>query len=646
VTTATSLDLAPWLLTYALHSTIFLGVSWTVVRTWRLDHAARDVIWKLALVGGIVTATAQHAFDLRPVGTLALATPVVATQAAAAAPTSPDAVGTPSSSEGARGIVPVDGSAERQLAAESSSEPGDASGAPARRPRSAGAWLALLWLGAATVLVVVFAARRLVLTGRLGDRRAVSDARLLAMLDDLRASAEVAMPIKLTASSAISSPVALGAREICLPAAALAELEPEQLRAMLAHELAHLVRNDPIWLVLAYVIERALFFQPLNRLARAGLLHSAEYLADEWAARRAGGVPLAKALVKVAEWIQASPLGVPVAGFAEERSQLTDRVSRLLDRAAWGTPKSRWGIGMLAFATLVMMTAFAPGVARDAATPPGSEVASIEASAVGPTDPLSAEMPAPDTRPDDARARELLASTPSTAAAPSAPRRYQGSDTSLVRAVIERMRDEDSDVRRAAADALGRLQDLRAIDALVAALEDEDEDVRSAALNALGNFERGVPPAPIRRLLDSPDPEVRAQAVGILGDMKDRASIPTVTRLVLDTEEEVRQRALHALEEMDAPIAEELVGGVLDDRSADLRQTAASIAGERRMVTLVPKLITLLDDAAGDVREQAAHALTEMKTEASHRALRLAITHRDARVRRIAVSYLGEEGDK
>ena len=75
------------------------------------------------------------------------------------------------------------------------------------------------------------------------------------------------------------------------------------------------MRNDPFWLVLACVIERALFFQPLNRIARAGLLHSAEYLADEWAARRAGGVPLAKALVKVAEWIQASPLGVPVAGY-------------------------------------------------------------------------------------------------------------------------------------------------------------------------------------------------------------------------------------------------------------------------------------------------------------------------------------------
>ena len=97
---------------------------------------------------------------------------------------------------------------------------------------------------------------------------------------------------------------------------------------MLAHELAHLVRRDPQWLVLACLVERAFFFQPLNRLASRGIMESAEYLADDWAAHRSGHVPLARCLVKVAEWIQASPLGVPMAGMAEERSHLSARVAR------------------------------------------------------------------------------------------------------------------------------------------------------------------------------------------------------------------------------------------------------------------------------------------------------------------------------
>ena len=57
--------------------------------------------------------------------------------------------------------------------------------------------------------------------------------------------------------------------------AAIAELDAPQLRAMLAHELAHLERRDPQWLAFACILERAFFFQPLNRLARRGILGSA-----------------------------------------------------------------------------------------------------------------------------------------------------------------------------------------------------------------------------------------------------------------------------------------------------------------------------------------------------------------------------------
>jgi beta-lactamase regulating signal transducer with metallopeptidase domain len=585
-------DLAAWLLTYAFHSTLFLGAAWALTRKGRVDHGAADIIWKVALVGGIVTATAQGVLDVRPAGTVSLASRA---QTSALLPAEQVPEGSPDVAVDPVG--PVDLASGDLAAATTAATPSST---------SLSALLAFGWIAVASLLVLVYVGRRLILTGRLGDRRPVNDDRLTSLLETLRSSAEVRAPVRLTSSHAIASPVALGVGEICLPAAALSELEPEQLRAMLAHELAHLVRRDPQWLAFACLVERALFFQPLNRFAREGIQHSAEYLADEWAARRAGGVPLARALVKVAEWLQASPLGVPVAGFAEERSQLTVRVSRLLDRATWGTPKSRWRVGMIAAVALVLMTAFAPGVSRAPMLAPGAASDAVEEEA----------------------------------------RVAQGTDTGVVRAVIDRLKDDDVEVRRAAARALGRLRAPAAITPLVAALEDEDNGVREAALHALGNFERGVPAAPIRRMLGNEDPEMRYQAVSILASLRDRPSIPAITAMVNDPNEEVRYGAISALEEMDAPIADDLVARILQDRSAELRQAGAQLAGERVLVALVPALVAMLEDPSGDVRESAAEALTEMRTEASHRALRLAITHRDARVRRIAVEYLGEDGDK
>ncbi len=602
MTIPTAPEILAWLLTYALHSTVLLGTAWLAVRSGRLSPAFNDVIWKTALVGGVLTATAQSTLDRRPVGTFAIGTPtaVTATPAASNEFADPEASET-STAEGAAVGVPVG----------ATTLDGGAS-APARDWT---ALIALTWLLAASSLVLWYVARRLVLVGRLGDRRSVEKGPVTSMLDALCRETGVRTYVHLTVSGAISSPVALGSGEICLPAAALVELDPAQQRAMLAHELAHLVRRDPQWLALSCLVERAFFFQPMNRLGRNGVQESAELCADEWAARHSGGVPLARALVKVAEWIQASPLGVPVAGFAEERSQLTKRVSRLLEAGAIAAPRSRATAVAVAAGALVLTAAFAPGVQQASSMTSSMRQSSAASADLGRLEPLAAGAAV-------------------------------AVDTAIVRAVMARLKDEVPEVRRAAADALGRLHHPMAISALIEALGDEEHDVRRAALSALSNYERGVPAAPIRKLLASEDEEMRYSAIEILKGIRDRQSIPTLAQLVTDPSEEVRHAALHAMEELEAPMGEDLLTRALDDVSADVRQTAASIAGDRQVVGVIPKLIKMLDDRNSSVRDQAAEALTEMRTDASHAALKKALTHSDPNVRRIAVEYFGEEIDK
>ena len=109
---------------------------------------------------------------------------------------------------------------------------------------------------------------------------------------DLRQSVGIRRQVALTVCDRLSSPIAVGYSEISVPSVALRDLEPDQRRSMLAHELAHLLRGDPGWLAIGALLERVFFFQPLNRLARRAIQADAELLCDAWAAARAGsGVP-------------------------------------------------------------------------------------------------------------------------------------------------------------------------------------------------------------------------------------------------------------------------------------------------------------------------------------------------------------------
>jgi beta-lactamase regulating signal transducer with metallopeptidase domain len=338
-----------WLLTYALHSTIFLGVAWLLAGRAK-SHPVREVIWKTALFGGFLTATGQTVLALNPRGgrvTLSAAPE-------ASAPSKPIAA-----FEDASGAL-----AARSIATDAAKGTDPAVGTPAAAPRLAVRTLFVLgWAGVAVALVGMYGLQRKLFGRRIAGRRPVMTHPLAEMLEVLSAEVGIVRPIRLTASPALASPVALGSSEIAIPEAALTDLDPDQQRGMLAHELAHLERRDPAWLTAACLVERIAFFQPLNRLARRRMQESAEYLCDEWAVRRTGsGVFLAKCLAKVAEWMDASPRAVPVAGMAEERSHLVARVRRLLDTTPFPSAPGRRMLASASAVAVLIAVVAVPGV--------------------------------------------------------------------------------------------------------------------------------------------------------------------------------------------------------------------------------------------------------------------------------------------
>ena len=233
-----------WLLTYLIHSTVLLGVAWLVTRRWRLEPAASDLLWKVALLAGLVTGTIQSRLELSTPAAVRLPPPV------ATAPQGPQLT------------EPATPATEAPLTPDS--RPGSVNQTLPSLPLV----LVLLWGVVALGSSLYYVARRLILIGRLADRRPVSDGPLAATLAELRHTTGYRRRVHLTMARTISSPVALGLSEICVPELALSELGMEQQRSMLAHELTHLARRDSLWLAGASLIERFFFFQPLNWLAR------------------------------------------------------------------------------------------------------------------------------------------------------------------------------------------------------------------------------------------------------------------------------------------------------------------------------------------------------------------------------------------
>lgn len=355
--------LVAWLLTYLLHSTLLIGGAWLLERVGAVrSPLSRDTLWKVALVGGLLTASAQLALRLQPfAGHVALSSransPFIAVDAVRPA----DSVRATLTAASARTAAadapaltaPTAPTAHRLLSGVHVSWP---------------AMLLYLWLMGALALSIRLGMVRSGLRRRLRARRPVAGGPLVATLSQLCAAAGLRRPVRVTICRELRGPIAFGTSEICLPARVCA-FDPAGQRAVLAHELGHLVRRDPAWLLAAAVVESVLFVQPLNRLARRRLQEVAEYLCDDWAADRTdGGVALARCLAEVASWMQAGPQLAPVSGMAENRSQLVARVQRLLDGARGGNggTGARWAVRMAAGVLALAAVGWtAPGVAAD-----------------------------------------------------------------------------------------------------------------------------------------------------------------------------------------------------------------------------------------------------------------------------------------
>ncbi|MDQ3283577.1 MAG: M48 family metalloprotease [Acidobacteriota bacterium] len=326
-----SASVSAWIVTYLIHSTLLITAVWLAVR-WIRSASVRDTLWKIALVGAVVTTTLQMTVPFERL--LPRNAPARVTMEL---PPAPVAMTTPLRL----------GAQHNNIAA------------PAEK-RGLDSYLPLAYAALLLLLLARLALGRNRFLAAVKDRVEVLVGPDRALLDRLCATARIQRPVRLTESAGVRSPVAMMGWEIVVPEVVFSRLTEEQRETILAHELGHLVRRDPHWLAVAEVLKAVLCFQPLNWVVQAKMKETAEFLCDDAAVLQTGNQ---KALVETLAELaaHAGPVTPAVAGMAEEGSNLIVRVTRVL-RARPSAPLRLSVRVLIALFVVGITSVFAPGM--------------------------------------------------------------------------------------------------------------------------------------------------------------------------------------------------------------------------------------------------------------------------------------------
>lgn len=283
-----------WLLTYLLHSTILISLAFLFERLGMLNRPrTAETVWRIALFGGIATVSAQillRQFDVAP-----------------PTPALPGVFHTFVLPAPVHDITPV---------------------------------LTLLWLIPACIGLLYTAIGVIRLSTGAQFLPACEKPELLAFLDKLCRDVGRAAPT-IRVNNRWSSPLVLPNGDICVPDWIFDRLDHAQREAMLAHEVAHVVRGDPAWRISARLISRFGFPQPLHGLVIRRLDLSAELCCDDWAARASGHRrALAEALYTCAQAGQTRPGSALTPAMASPSSPLIVRIVTLLEGGSMFIPKT------------------------------------------------------------------------------------------------------------------------------------------------------------------------------------------------------------------------------------------------------------------------------------------------------------------
>jgi TonB family protein len=141
--------------------------------------------------------------------------------------------------------------------------------------------------------------------------------------------------VTVATSSQIFGPVTLGLRRklVLLPAGMLGSLSDADLRTVVAHEFAHIARNDFVKNLIYELLSLPVLYHPLFLLTRERIMETREMVCDQMAASTAGHDEYARSLLRLAALlVKGMPVRTPHAIGIFDANTFERRVMRLTRR--------------------------------------------------------------------------------------------------------------------------------------------------------------------------------------------------------------------------------------------------------------------------------------------------------------------------
>jgi HEAT repeat protein/tRNA A-37 threonylcarbamoyl transferase component Bud32 len=195
-------------------------------------------------------------------------------------------------------------------------------------------------------------------------------------------------------------------------------------------------------------------------------------------------------------------------------------------------------------------------------------------------------------------------------------------DPNTMKYLIEVLKDENEYARRAAVEVLNELGTAKDIKHLLSVIKDDDWWVRSRAADALGKIGGPRVVDAVLELIRDEDEEVRRAAIEILNQTKDERAVEQLIAATKDKDWWVSERAVDALAEIGSKRAVPALIEMIKSDNVRALPSVARALGKLGDTKVIDPLVQLLDRPEKEIKVEAMAALARLADDRRADALR------------------------